>query len=129
MKDLGLMHYYLGLEICQKPDEIFVGQGKYTFKILQNFGMMDCKSMDTPVVKNLKKHDCDSDMINTSLYHKLIGSSNYLVNTRPNIFYVVNTLSQFLVKPRHVHCVATKHILRYLRSTIDFGLRYVYNGK
>jgi hypothetical protein len=41
MKDLGLMHYYLGLEVWQKCGEIFLGQGKYAMKILQKFGMMD----------------------------------------------------------------------------------------
>jgi hypothetical protein len=48
MKDLGLMHYYLGIEVWQKRNEVFLGQGKYTIKILQKFGMMNCKSMDTP---------------------------------------------------------------------------------
>ena len=50
MKDLGLMHYYLGLEVWQKHGEVFLGQGKYVVKILQKFGMMDCKSMATPMV-------------------------------------------------------------------------------
>jgi hypothetical protein len=40
MKDLGLMHYYLGLEVWQKRGEVFLGQGKYAIKILQKFGMM-----------------------------------------------------------------------------------------
>ena len=43
MKDLGPMHYYLGLEVWQKHGEVFLGQGKYAIKILQKFGMMDCK--------------------------------------------------------------------------------------
>jgi hypothetical protein len=49
MKDLGLMHYYLGQEVWQKRGEVFLGQGKYAIKILQKFGMMDCKSMETPM--------------------------------------------------------------------------------
>jgi hypothetical protein len=55
MKDLGLMHYYLALEVWQKHGEIFLEQGKYVVKILQKFGMMDCKSMATPMVTDLKK--------------------------------------------------------------------------
>lgn len=71
----------------------------YTIKILPKFGMMDCESMDTPMVTNLKKiHDYDFDLIDPSMYHKLIGFLNYLVNTRPDIRYDVNTLSQFLVE-------------------------------
>jgi hypothetical protein len=131
MKDLGLMHYYLGLEVWQKSGEIFLGQGKYIITILQRFGMMDCKSMATPMVTNLKKlRDSDSDLVDPSMYRQLIGSLMYLVNTRPDIFFAVNTLSQFMVEPRHVHWIATKHVLRYLHGTIvSYGLRYVSNGE
>jgi hypothetical protein len=55
MKDIGLMHYYLGLEVWKKHGETFLGQGKYVVKIFQKFGMMDCKSMATPMVTDLKK--------------------------------------------------------------------------
>jgi hypothetical protein len=128
MKDLGLMHYYLGLEVWQKHGEIFLGQGKYVVKIPKKFGMMDCKSMATPMVTNLKKpRDSDSDLVDSSLYQKLIGSLMYLVNTCPDIFFVVNTLSQFEVEPRHEHWIVAKHILRYLRETLNYGLRYASN--
>jgi hypothetical protein len=69
MKDLGLMHYYLGLKVWQKRGEIFLGQGKYTIKILQKFGMMDCKSMDTPMNADIRKVKVpDSDPVDPSLY-------------------------------------------------------------
>jgi hypothetical protein len=54
MKDLGLMHYFLGLEVWQRPRDIFLRQGKYTVDILRKFSMMDCKSMATPMETNLK---------------------------------------------------------------------------
>jgi hypothetical protein len=96
MKDLRLMHYYLGLEVWQKRGEVFLGQGKYFVKILQKFGMMDCKSMTTPMVTDLRKlRDSDFDPIDSSLYRQLIGSLMYLVNTRPYICFAVNMLSQF----------------------------------
>ena len=58
MKDLGLLHYFLGLEVQQKTSEIFLSQGKYVRDILSKFGMTDCKPMVTPMVTNLKKlHD------------------------------------------------------------------------
>jgi hypothetical protein len=69
MKDLGLMHYFLGLEVWQRPDEIFLSQGKYTVEILQRFGMMDCKSMATPMVTNLKLlNDSSSDLVDPTMY-------------------------------------------------------------
>jgi hypothetical protein len=55
MKDMGMMHYFLGLEVRQRIDEIFLSQGKYTMEILKKFGMIDCKSMPTSMVMDLKK--------------------------------------------------------------------------
>ena len=96
MKDLGLMHYFLGLEVWQRLDEIFLGQGKYTVEILQRFKMMDCKSMATPMVANLKLlSDSSSDLVDPTMYIQLIRSLMYLVNTRLDLFFAVNTLSQY----------------------------------
>jgi hypothetical protein len=64
--------------------------------------------------------------VNTMLYRQIIGSLMYLMNTRPDICFVVNTLSQYLVEPRCVHLVVAKHVMRYLKGTLDFGL--CYNG-
>jgi hypothetical protein len=71
MKDLGLMDYFLGLEVWKKPGEIFLGQGKYTVKILNRYGMMDYKSMATPTMTNLKKlsdSSSDSDLEDPTMY-------------------------------------------------------------
>ena len=59
----------------------------------------------------------------------MIVSSMYLTNMRSDIFVVVNTLSQFLMNPRNVHLIATKHILRYLKGIVDYGLKYEANQK
>jgi hypothetical protein len=125
MKDLGLMHYYLGLEVWQKHGEVFLGQGKYAIKILQKFGMMDCKCMDTPMNADIRKVKVpDSDPVDPSRYRQRIGSLMYMVNTRPDIFFVVNTLIQFQVEPRQEHWIAAKNVLRYIHGTINYGLRY-----
>ena len=60
MKDLGMMCYFLGLEVWQFPYEIFLNQGKYTVEILKRFGMLDCKEINTPMVTNLKLLNDDS---------------------------------------------------------------------
>ena len=60
---------------------------------------------------------------------RCIGSLMYLMNTRPDICFAVNTLSQYLTDPRSVHLIAAKHILRYLKGTIDYGLMYAANQK
>jgi hypothetical protein len=126
MKDLGLMHYFLGLEVWQTDGQIFLGQGKYVVEILKRFGMQDCRPMATPMVTNWKKIDASkSEGVDPTLYRQLIGSLMYLVNTRPDLCFVVNTLSQFMVEPKHVHWVAAKHVLRYLCGTVEFGLSYI----
>jgi hypothetical protein len=94
-----MMHYFLGLEMWQRTDEIFLSQGKYTVEILKKFGMTDYKPMATLMVMNLKKlSETSSDLgeIDPHLYKQLIGSLMYLVNTRPDICYVVSVLSQFM---------------------------------
>jgi hypothetical protein len=97
------MHYFLGLEVWQRTDEILLSQGKYTVEILKKFGMTGYKSMPTPLVMNLKKlseTSFDSDEIDPHLYKQLIGSLMYLVNTRPDICYAVSILSQFISQLR-----------------------------
>jgi hypothetical protein len=106
MKDLGLMHYFMELEVWQRPGEIFLGQGKYTVEILSKFGMMDCKSMATPMMINLKKLSdsaSNSNLVDPTMYKQLIGSLMYLVNTRPDIFSAMSTLSQFIVESMQFH--------------------------
>jgi hypothetical protein len=125
MKYLGLMHYFLGLEIWQSLERIFINQGKYTVEILKRFDMLECKPMNTPMEAKFKLLvDTSLDLIYATLYRHIIGSLMYLTNTRLDICFSVNTLSQFLVEPRRVHLVAAKHVMRYLKGTIDYGLSY-----
>jgi hypothetical protein len=125
MKDLGLMHYFLGLEVWQSPERIFLNQGKYAVEILKRFDMLECKSMNTPMETKLKLLvDTLLELIDATLYRQIIGSLMYLTNTRLDICFAMNTLSQFLVEPRHVHLVAAKHVMRYLKGTLDYGLSY-----
>eukprot|EP00253_Pinus_taeda_P036605 PITA_36605 len=113
MKDLGRMHYFLGLEVWPQKGEIFLGQGRYATKILKRFRMEDCRPMATPMITNWKKIDAsEGEDVDPTLYKQLIGSLMYLVNTKPDICYAVNTLSQFMVEPNWAHWAAAKHVLR-----------------
>jgi hypothetical protein len=88
--------------------------------------MEDCKPMSIPMVTNWNKLSAsDSKLVDAMRYNQLIGSLMYLVNTRPNIYFVVNTLNQYMVEPRSVHCVGEKHVLRYIAGSVDYGLDYV----
>jgi hypothetical protein len=125
MKELGLMHYFLGLEVWQSPKKIFLNQGKYAVEILKRFDMLEFKAMNTPIETKLKLLvDTSSELVDATLYKQIIGSLMYLTNTGPDICFAVNTLSQYLVEPRRVHLVDAKHVMRYLKGTLEYGLCY-----
>ena len=91
---------------------------------------MDCKAMTKPMASNMKLlSDASSEITDAMMYCQMIGSLMYLTNTRPDMCFAMNTLSQFLTDLRHVHLIATKHILRYLKGTVDYGLKYKANQK
>eukprot|EP00253_Pinus_taeda_P022007 PITA_22007 len=89
--------------------------------------MVDCKPVTTPMELNFKKL-CGSaarlELGNASEYRQLIGVLMFLVNSRPDICFAVNTLSQYMVEPHHIHWSGAKNLLRYLRGTTTHGLRY-----
>eukprot|EP00253_Pinus_taeda_P008612 PITA_08612 len=82
MKDLGLMHYFLGMEVSQKDGELFVSQGNYANEIIRRFHMEKCKPMQTPLEGNWRKEDPTSgEVVEATVYRQLVGSLMYLVNT------------------------------------------------
>eukprot|EP00253_Pinus_taeda_P027225 PITA_27225 len=89
--------------------------------------MVDCKPITTPMELDFKKL---SDSVvgpvlrNATEYHQLVEALMFLVNSHPDICFAVNTLSQHMVEPHHIHWISAKNLLRYLRGTITYGLRY-----
>ena len=99
-------------------------------EILKRFELLYSKAMSTPLASNLKLlSDASSEKVNAPIYHQMIGSLMYLTNMRLDICFAMNTMSQFLTDPRHVHLIAAKHILRCLKGTVDYGLKYGANQK
>ena len=102
-----------------------MSQGKYAQEILEKFHMQGCKPIDTPLLGNLREEDATSiEVVDATVYRQLVGSLMYLVNTRLDICYAVNQLSQAMVKPTKLFWKAGKHVLRYLRGTSEYGLWY-----
>ena len=94
MKDLGLMHYFVCLEVWQRPEGIFLNQGNYVVEILKIFDILECKSMATPMDTHLKLlSDESSKLMDVTQYRHIIGSLMYLTNTRQDICFVLSTLS------------------------------------
>ena len=91
---------------------------------------MDCKAMTTHMASNLKLlSDSSSKSVDAMMYHQMIGSLMYLTNMRLDICFAMNTLSQFLIDTRHVHLIAANHIRRYVKGTVDYGIKYEASHK
>ena len=88
--------------------------------------MEDYRLMYTPIITNYKKlHDYEGELVDPTLFRQLIGFLMYLVNSRLDLCFAVNTLNQFMAESRRVHWVAAKHVLRYLAGTVEYGLDYM----
>ncbi|XP_058211421.1 uncharacterized mitochondrial protein AtMg00810-like [Rhododendron vialii] len=128
MSDLGLLHYFLGIEIYQSKDDIFICQRKYARTLLEKFKMRECKPVATPLIVNekLSKED-GSKKVDESLYRSLVESLLYLTITRPDIMYATSMLSRFMHNASQTHFGVAKRVLRYLQGTLDYGILYEKN--
>ncbi|KAE8655864.1 hypothetical protein F3Y22_tig00117016pilonHSYRG00207 [Hibiscus syriacus] len=125
MTDMGLMAYYLDIEVKQQKDRIFISQENYTKEILKKFKMENYKPISTPEEYGIKmtKHE-EGESVDPTFFKSLIGRLRYLTYTRPNILHVVGLVSRYMESPTTTHFKAAKRILCYLKGTIDFGLFY-----
>ena len=96
--------------------------------ILKRFIMLNSKMIATPMKSNLKLLcNASPKLVDAPMYHHMIGSLMYLMDIRPDIFFTVNTLSHFLKDPIHVHLIVAKHVLRYIKGIVDYGIKYDAN--
>ena len=138
MKDLGEAQYMLGLQIQRNRTArtLSISQGEYVRHILARFGMWDSKPVHTPleISAKLTKADCPGtdatpDVAFTRLYQSAVGAIMYaMLGTRPDIAFAVTALSQFNSNPGQAHWIAVKHVMRYLRGTVDYQLTYGASG-
>ncbi|XP_024931078.1 uncharacterized mitochondrial protein AtMg00810-like [Ziziphus jujuba] len=130
MTDLGLIHYFLGIEVVQSAAGIFISQKKYVQEILDRFDMKDCNSVTTPMEKGLKLiKDSGGKMVDSTFYKQIVVSLMYLTIIRPDIMHSVSLINRYMENPKQIHLLAAKRIIRYLRGTMDFGLFYKMGEK
>ncbi|KAJ4716700.1 Retrovirus-related Pol polyprotein from transposon TNT 1-94 [Melia azedarach] len=125
MTDIGLMAYYLSIEVKQEEDGIFISQQRYTKEILKKFKMKNCKPISTPIECGVKlsKHE-EGEKVDSTFFKSLVGCLRYLTCTRPDILYATRLVSRYMKTPTTTHFKAAKRILRYLKGTTNFGLFY-----
>lgn len=126
LKDLGELHYFLGIEVSQGKDGILLSQEKYAGDILTHVGMTNCKPSITPLSTTEKLSCYEGEALgpqDSTRYRSIVGALQYLTLTRPDLAYSVNKVCQFLYAPTTSHWTAVKRILRYVKHTIELGLK------
>lgn len=125
MSDLGLLHYFLGLEVHQTKQGIFISQGKYVYDLLKKFRMSNCNATSTPMNANERLTNEDgSGRADAEVFRSIVGGLIYLTHTRPDIVFAVSLISRFMHSPTRHHLGVAKRILRYVRGTMNYGIWY-----
>ncbi|GJU14188.1 putative ribonuclease H-like domain-containing protein [Tanacetum coccineum] len=125
MSSMGELTFFLGLQVQQKSDGIFISQDKYVAEILKKFDFATVKTASTPIESNkaLVK-DEEAKAVDVHLYRSMIGSLMYLTASRPDIMFVVCACARFQVTPKTSHLHVVKRIFRYLKGQSKLGLWY-----
>ena len=126
LKDLGDLHYFLGIQVQRTKAGLLLCQGNYASEILQRVNMSACKPINTPLATTEKLSKAKGEPLGTddsTRYRSIVGALQYLTLTRPDISFTVNKVCQFLHSPMTVHWSVVKRILRYVRYSVDIGLR------
>ncbi|GJY50452.1 putative ribonuclease H-like domain-containing protein [Tanacetum coccineum] len=125
MSSMRELTFFLGLQVQQKQDGIFISQDKYVGEILKKFGFTKVKTASTPMEtqKPLLK-DEDGEEVDVHMYRSMIGSSMYLTSSRHNIMFVVCACARYQVNPKVSHLHVLKRIFRYLKGQLELGLWY-----
>ncbi|CAH9060191.1 unnamed protein product [Cuscuta europaea] len=125
MTDLGLLQYFLGLEVKQGIDGTFLCQKRYALNLLKRFHMVDYETVKTPMNTNEKLQKCDgTEEADARLYRSLVGGLNYLTHSRPDLAYCVSIVSRYMQSPTRQHLGAARRILKYVAGTLEYGLWY-----
>jgi len=125
MSMMGESKFFLGIQINQCKDGVYVHQSKYTKELLKKFKHEECKEMNTPMHPTCTSSKEDQgSKVDQKLYRGMIGSLLYLTTSRPDIFFSVCLCARFQSDPREPHLTTVKRIFRYLKGTTNLGLLY-----
>ena len=123
IKDLGLVRYFLGLEVLRSAHGTLLNQRKYVSDLLVDHNLQDCKSAPFPLPRGLQLSIDQGELLDDpEKYRRVVGRLLYLKMSRLDISYAVQHLSQFMNEPREPHYKAVLHVLRYLKGTVNMGL-------
>lgn len=123
VRDLGDLHFFLGIEANRLPNGLLLTQSRYISDLLKRTGMEDAKACSSPmVVAPTLSKTMGTSLSDGQPYRQVVGALQYLSMTRPDIAFSVNKLCQFMHAPTDEHWKAVKRLLRYLKGTMSYGL-------
>jgi hypothetical protein len=130
MSMIGELSYFLGLQIKQLKNSIFMSQGKYIKDMLKKFGMNESKAISTQMATNDNlDSDASGNMVDKKLYRSMIGSLLYVTASKQDVMFSVWMCARFQASLRESYLKATKRILRYLKHTQNVSLWYPKGAK
>jgi hypothetical protein len=122
MKDLGPLHYFLGIQVATISGDLILHQTKYAIDILERDAMHECKPIHTPMSQKNKPELTSPLYKDPKHYRSLVGALQYLTLTRPDLSYSVNHVSQYMQAPTDAHFTMVRRILRYVKGTVHLGI-------
>lgn len=123
LKDLGQLHYFLGIEVHHTTQGLLLSQTKYIAELLEKAKMSHANSLPTPMISGLQLFKYKGDpFVDRKLYRRIVGALQYVTITRLEIAFSVNKVIQFMQSLLNIHWNAVKRILRYLQGTIHYEL-------
>ena len=125
MSMVGELTFFLGLQVKQKKEDIFISQEKYARNIVKKFGLDSKKHASTPMSSSTKLYlDSSGVEVSPTLYRSIIGSLLYLMVSKPDIAFNVGVCTRYQAAPKESHLTAVKQIIRYVNGTPNYGLWY-----
>ena len=125
MSMIGDLTHFLGLQICQQDLGIFLSQSKYARNLVKKFGLESASSVRIPLSPNVKLTiDLLGKSVDSSFYRSMKCSLLYLAASRPDIICSIGVCARYQANPKEFHMIALKRIIKYVKTTTDFGVWY-----
>uniref|UniRef100_A0A2N9F808 Uncharacterized protein n=1 Tax=Fagus sylvatica TaxID=28930 RepID=A0A2N9F808_FAGSY len=125
LKDLGSLHYFLGLQVTRTSNSLYIKQTKYASDLLKKHHMLECKPASSPSCPNTRLSLHHGELLtDPHAYRSMVGALHYLTFTRPDISFAVHQVCQYMSTPTTTHLAAAKRVLRYIRGTLHHGIEF-----
>jgi hypothetical protein len=129
MSLVGELTYFLGLQVKQSEDTVFISQSKYAKSIVKKFGLENATHKRTPAATHIKLSKDENGVdVDQCLYRSMIGSLLYLTASRPDIAFAVGVCARYQANPKTSHLLQVKRIIKYVSGTCNHGMLYSYNA-